>query len=195
MLKVGITGKIGSGKSTICRIFESIGIPVYYSDTEAKKFYNYPQIIEILCNKFGKGILDIDKKIDKRALASIVFNDENKLEQLNSIIHPLVIKDFDAWYKEKKDFPYVLFESAIIYQCGIASLFSKIIFVDCPEEIAIKRVMKRDNTTHQAVLERLSKQKNETHPYDYIILSNEENLEIPQILKIHNQLLDISNQT
>src|SRR5574344_275837 len=98
MLKVGITGKIGSGKSTICRIFESIGIPVYYSDTEAKKFYNYPQIIEILCNKFGKGILDIDKKIDKRALASIVFNDENKLEQLNSIIHPFVIKDFDAWY-------------------------------------------------------------------------------------------------
>ncbi|MDD3280555.1 MAG: dephospho-CoA kinase [Bacteroidales bacterium] len=195
MLKIGITGKIGSGKSTICRIFESIDIPVYYSDTEAKKFYNYPEIIKTLCDKFGKGILDIDKKIDKRALASIVFNDEDKLEQLNCIIHPLVIKDFDAWYKEKNDFPYVLFESAIIYQCRIASLFSKIIYVDCPEEIAIKRVMKRDNTTHQAVLERLSKQKTETHPYDYIIFSNEQELEIPQVLKIHNQLLSLSNQT
>lgn len=193
MLKIGITGKIGSGKSTICRIFKSIGIPVYYSDVEAKKFYNYPEIIKTLCEIFGKGILDVDKNIDKRALASIVFNDEDKLEQLNSIIHPLVIKDFEAWLENNNQAPYVLFESAIIYQCGIASLFSKIIYVDCPEEIAIKRVMKRDNATHQAVLERLSKQKIEIIPSDFTIISNEKELEIPQVLKIHNQLLKLSH--
>lgn len=188
MLKIGITGKIGSGKSTICRMFETIGIPVYYSDTEAKKFYSDQTIIDQLCKIFGKGILDIEKNIDKKALAAIVFNNEDKLEQLNRLIHPLVLNDFDNWCKDKESYPYVLFESAIIYQCNLDHLFSKIIYVDCPEEIAIKRVMRRDNATHQAVLDRLSKQSSCIPPYNFIITSDEENMETPQVLKIHAQI-------
>ncbi len=194
MLKIGITGRIGSGKSTICRIFESIGIPVYYSDIEAKKFYNNAELIQTLSRIFGKGILDVNNLIDKRALACIVFNDDEKLAMLNHIIHPLVIKDFEKWCSNKSHFPYILFESAIIYECGLTSFFSKIIYVDCPEEISIKRVMKRDNATHQAVLDRLSKQNSGTPLYDFKIMSNEIDLETPQVLELHKQLLQISDQ-
>jgi dephospho-CoA kinase len=193
MLKIGITGKIGSGKSTICRMFENIGIPVYYSDNEAKKFYSDQSIIDQLCKIFGKGILDFEKNIDKKALAAIVFNNEEKLELLNGLIHPLVLKDFEKWCVDKESYSYVLFESAIIYQCNLAHLFSKIIYVDCPEEIAIKRVMRRDNATHQAVLDRLSKQSSYIPPYDYIITSDEENMEIPQVLVIHSQILRLNS--
>ncbi|MFA7401238.1 MAG: dephospho-CoA kinase [Bacteroidales bacterium] len=193
MLKIGITGKIGSGKSTICRMFENIGIPVYYSDNEAKKFYSDQAIIDQLCKIFGKGILDFEKNIDKKALAAIVFNNEEKLDLLNGLIHPLVLKDFEKWCADKESYPYVLFESAIIYQCNLAHLFSKIIYVDCPEEIAIKRVMRRDNATHQAVLDRLSKQSSCIPPYDYIITSDEENMEIPQVLVIHSQILRLNS--
>lgn len=194
MLKIGITGRIGSGKSTICHVFESLGIPVYYSDIEAKKFYDNAELIKNLSLIFGKGILDVNNYIDKRALACIVFNDEDKLNTLNNIIHPLVIKDFENWYKNKSDFPYILFESAIIYECGLTNLFSKIIYVDCPEDISIKRVMKRDNATHQAVLDRLSKQNSEIPDYDFKIVSNEIDLETPQVIEIHKQLLELSHQ-
>jgi dephospho-CoA kinase len=193
MLKIGITGKIGSGKTTICRIFESIGVPVYYSDIEAKKFYNDSNVVKKVCALFGNEILDIDKNIDKKALASIVFNDKDKLLELNKIIHPLVIQDFENWCKNKTHCPYILFESAIIYESNLAHLFSKIIYIDCPEEIAVKRVMKRDNITHLSVLERMSKQGTTIPPYDFRIISNEKKLEIPQVLEIHNQILQLSN--
>ncbi|NLJ83088.1 MAG: dephospho-CoA kinase [Bacteroidales bacterium] len=194
MLKIGITGRIGSGKSTICRVFETLGIPAYYSDIEAKKLYDNMDIIQKLSKLFGKGILDINHRIDKRALASIVFNDEEKLTLLNSVIHPLVLKDFEKWWLTKSNYPYILFESAIIYEMKLEHLFSKIIYVDCPEEISIKRVMRRDNATHQAVLDRLSKQSFTVPPYDYRIISNEKDLEVPQVLDLHEKLLQLSHQ-
>ncbi len=193
MLKIGITGKIGSGKSTICRIFESIGIPVYYSDIEAKKFYNDPDVIQTIFKLFGNKILDTNKNIDKKILASIVFNDNNKLLALNNIIHPLVINDFQNWCQNKINVPYILFESAIIYESNLTHLFSKIIYINCPEQIAIKRVMKRDNITHLSVLERMSKQNSAIPPYDFCITSDEKTLEIPQVLEIHKQLLHLSS--
>lgn len=194
MLKIGVTGRIGSGKSTICRVFESLDVPVYYSDIEAKKLYTNIDIIQKLSKLFGKGILDINHHIDKRALASIVFNDEEKLTLLNSMIHPLVIKDFEKWCLTKSNYPYILFESAIIYEMKLEYLFSKIIYIDCPEETSIKRVMRRDNATHQAVLDRLSKQSFTVPPYDYRIISNEKDLEVPHILDLHEQLLQLSHQ-
>ncbi|MDR1879176.1 MAG: dephospho-CoA kinase [Bacteroidales bacterium] len=191
MLKVGVTGTIGSGKTTVCHIFERLHIPVYYSDREAKKQYEYQDVKAKLSVVFGDRIFTENNAVDTKKLAQLVFNDVALLRQLNAIVHPLVEDDFEQWSKSYRNYSYVLFESAVLYSCRLTHLFDKIIVVDAPFELIIRRVMQRDAISAEAVCRRIKMQLPEnqenTHP-DYIITNDGEHLLIPQIIDIHKDL-------
>ena len=192
MKKIGITGNIGSGKTTVCRVFEHLGVPVYHSDKEAKKQYNHQNIKDKLYTLFGTDIFTETQTVDTQKLAQIVFNHTDLLQKLNQLIHPLVMEDFEQWCKNYENYPCVLFESAIIYSCKLTHCFDKIIFVDAPLPLIIERVMQRDKITATEVEKKLNTQlpvNNEWIKKDYIIYNDEKQLIMQQIMKIYRSLI------
>jgi len=192
MKKIGITGGIGSGKSTVCEIFKLLGVPVFHADIEAKKLYSYSKIKDKVIHLFGKEILTADE-IDKVKLSQIVFNDSVALEALNNVIHPEVKNDFDNWVnKQNADIPYIIQEAAIIFESGFDNYFDKIIVVTAPIEIRIERITKRDKLTEREIRNRMSKQMTDelkALKADYLINNSGEELVIPQIIEIHTSIL------
>lgn len=192
MLKIGITGGIGSGKSTVCSMFELLGIPVYYADEEAKKIIdNDPSVKERLLLLFGTNVLNENQSIDRKKLAALVFNDKKKLEQLNNIVHPAVALHTDRWTKAHAQFPYVLKEAAILFESGAYKAVDKVITVTAPIELKITRVMQRDKATREQVQERMNNQLSDEEKIkrsDFVIYNDEQQLVIPQVLKIDLEL-------
>ena len=192
MLKIGLTGNIGSGKSICSRIFSLLDVPVYNADIEAKKLYSYSKIKDKVIHLFGKEILTADE-IDKVKLSQIVFNDSVALEALNNVIHPEVKNDFDNWVnKQNADIPYIIQEAAIIFESGFDNYFDKIIVVTAPIEIRIERITKRDKLTEREIRNRMSKQMTDelkALKADYLINNSGEELVIPQIIEIHTSIL------
>ncbi|WP_136666842.1 dephospho-CoA kinase [Flavobacterium sp. H122] len=154
---IGLTGGIGSGKTTVARLFQAEGIPVYIADEEAKKIMDLPETVKKVSEKFGSNII-FDGKIDRKKLSEIVFNDPEKLKTLNGIVHPLVKKHFDDWVKAHEEFPFVVKEAAILFESGSYKYCDLIIAVVASEEIRVQRVIDRDNTTKNAVLDRMKNQ-------------------------------------
>jgi dephospho-CoA kinase len=194
MLKVGLSGNIGSGKSVVTRIFDVIGIPVYQADDKAKYIMEIPIVVEKIKKYFGSETINTDGKVDRKKLARIVFSDNKKLDVLNSIIHPLIFADFEKWIHEQKISPYVVMESAILYETGYSALFDKIIIVSAPEKIRINRVMKRDGINEDDVIKRIKNQlpeENKVNKADYIIVNDGKTLVVPQVLKIHELLCSL----
>jgi len=190
MIKIGLTGNIGSGKTTVAKIFETLGVPVFYADIEARKFLLEKDVLDKLVNEFGNDILS-DDNLDRGELAKIVFNDKAALETLNSIIHPRVRQSLMDWMSTKQDHKYVIQEAAILFESGFYNFFDKNIIVSCPEDVAIKRVMKRDGIGENDVRARIQNQwpeKKKIQLSDYVILNDNTNLVIPQILSIHKEL-------
>ena len=187
MKRIGLTGGIGSGKSTVARIFETLGIPVYYADEAARRLMNSdPELKEKLQQHFGPAIYQ-DGVLNRKALAQIVFNDREKLELLNAITHPVTIKDADLWMRQQKA-PYVIKEAALLFESGAAEHLDEIIGVYAPMHIRIKRVMKRDGSAFEEVKKRMERQLNEEMKMklcDHVIRNNEEELLIPQVLALH----------
>ncbi len=191
MLKIGLTGNIGSGKSIVSGIFKILQIPVYNADYNAKLFLDKPKVILKIKNNFGAEVIDKFGKINRKYLAEIVFTDAAKLRALNNIIHPTVVNNFMLWIKEQKNIPYVIMESAILFETEYSDLFDKIIVVTSPENIRISRVMKRDNITEADVKKRMKnqmKEKDKIKKADFVIVNNDIDLVIPQVLKIHKAL-------
>lgn len=191
MIKVGLTGIIGSGKSTVARIFEILKIPVYNADEEAKKILSDPDVITNIINRFGQQISE-GNKINRKKLADIVFNDKDALHFLNEQIHPRVRSDMLKWMNEKERNEYVIHEAAILFESGFYKSFDKIIMVSCPEEIAIQRVIVRDGVTASDVIKRLKnqwKQEEKIERSDFIIHNDGKQLVLPQVLKIHHSLI------
>lgn len=188
---VGITGGIGSGKTTVAKIFETYGIPVYYADDEAKKLNDTSPIIkEGLTTLFGERIY-ISGKLDRSLLASKIFLDKELLQKVNSIIHPQVAKHFKEWVSVQKS-PYILKEAAILFESGGDKHCDKIILVTAPENIRIDRVMKRDRISKEQVLSRMKNQwddEKKRRLSDFII----ENLDLKdterQVAQIHKILI------
>lgn len=184
---IGLTGGIGSGKTTIARLFEAEGIPVYIADDEAKKIMILPETIQFIGEYFGQEII-VNHQIDKKKLSEIVFNQPEKLKELNKIIHPLVKNHFDNWIK-KQSSSFVIKEAAILFESGSYKYCDKIITVIASEETRIKRVMSRDNCTKEAVLDRIKNQwsdSQKTSKSDYIIENenlSEAKLQFQEILK------------
>jgi len=154
---IGLTGGIGSGKTTIAGLFKEMDIPVYIADEEAKKVMQSPIIINAIKNAFGTTVFNGNELIREK-LAGIVFNDPEKLKVLNSIVHPAVKEDFKKWLRKQSAFPFGIYESAILFESGNYKDFDVIITVTAPLEIRIERVVKRDNTSREHVLSRINSQ-------------------------------------
>jgi dephospho-CoA kinase len=197
MLKVGITGGIGSGKTTVCKIFESLGVPVYYADDRAKWLTeNDPDIVAAIKSLFTDDIFK-DGRLDRKKVSSIVFSDKNKLQQLNAIIHPAVFKDAEHWQKEQseKNIPYSLKEAALLFESGSYKELDKIILVSAPLQLRIERVMQRDSTSEEEVLNRINHQmpENEKGKMADFIINNVELEETKKsVLQLHKKLLELS---
>ena len=154
---IGLTGGIGSGKSTVAAFFEQEGIPVYYADDRAKEVSSRPDILSRIAHAFGASVIS-GALLDRKKLASIVFNSPEKLELLNGIIHPAVRQDFGKWLLEHKEFPMVVREAAILFESGSYKDCDWIITVTASVEIRIQRVMKRDGVSMESVLARMKNQ-------------------------------------
>ena len=191
MLRIGITGGIGSGKSTVSKIFEVLGIPVYYADDASKRLMNEDeQLKEKLRSTFGDKTY-VDGQLDRAYVAAVVFNDPGKLVLLNSIVHPATIKDAEKWMLHQTT-PYAIKEAALIFESGSQEYLDKVIGVYTPVTVRIHRVMQRDNVTREEVLSRMNKQIDEDMKMrlcDYIITNNEQELLIPQVIELHKKFL------
>ncbi|TDE43517.1 dephospho-CoA kinase [Flavobacterium rhamnosiphilum] len=154
---IGLTGGIGSGKTTIANYFESFGIPVYIADDEARKIMQSSEIIVAIKNVFGDAVFE-NELLNREKLAKIVFNDPEKLEKLNKIVHPAVKKHFDQWLIQHKKVSYIIYEAAILFESGGYKNCDLIITVTAPVESRIQRVVERDKTTRELVLKRINAQ-------------------------------------
>ena len=186
---IGLTGGIGSGKTTIANYFRNANIPVYIADNEARKITQLPEIIDQIRIKFGEAIFD-DSILNREKLSKIVFNDPEKLQLLNSIIHPAVRKHFQDWVLNHKNAPFVIYEAAILFESGSYKNCDSIITVTAPLESRIQRVIQRDNTSRDQVLARINAQWNDDQRIaksDFVIENidlKSAKLEVDKILKI-----------
>ncbi len=194
MIKVGITGGIGSGKSTVCGLFEAMDIPVYYADDRAKFLMTYDQDVKAkIISIFGLNAYAEDGKLDRKYIASKVFDNKPLLEKLNSIVHPAVKKDGELWFEKQKT-PFALKEAALLIESKSYLTMDKIIVVTCPEPIRIARVVQRDNTSEEEVIRRIQNQMPEiekTKLADFLIVNDNLQALIPQVLDIYKKLTSI----
>ncbi|WP_165041163.1 dephospho-CoA kinase [Dysgonomonas sp. ZJ709] len=191
MIKVGITGGIGSGKSIVTEIFSLCGIPVYIADVESKKLTaTSPNIREKLIELFGNELYD-GTTLNKTLLASHIFTDKNKLEAVNHIIHPEVERNFREWVINNKKYPIVAKEAAILFESGLQGLVDKVIMVYTPLETRIQRTMDRDHVSREKVLERIQNQMPDEEKMklsDFIVVNDGTQSLIEQVLEIIKQL-------
>lgn len=191
MIKIGITGGIGSGKSTVSEIFSLFGIPVYIADAESKKLVNTsPTVRKKLTEVFGKDLYR-NGMLDKALFASLIFNDKKKLEIANRIIHPEVEKDFLAWIDKHKDYPIIAKEAAILFESGFNKFVDAVITVYTPLEQRIQRTVERDAVSREKVLERINSQMPDEEKVklsDFTIVNDETQSLISQVLNILHKL-------
>lgn len=197
MLKIGITGGIGSGKTTICKVFETLGIPVFYADTVAKQIMTTDKIlIDGVKDSFGDKSYFDDGSLNNKHIANIVFNDEAELTKLNALVHPAVFRAFDEWdAKLPKHLPYSVKEAALLFESGSYEMCDKNVLVTSPHALKIQRVTRRDKVNEEQVLARMGKQftdKQKLKLTDYVIENNESNSIILQVLNLHQQFLAMS---
>lgn len=192
MILVGLTGGIGSGKSTVINYFKELGVTCYQADDEAKKLMNSDKgLIKKIKNSFGDSIY-INSKLDRKKLSAIVFTDKQKLELLNSIVHPYVNRHFENYCKGLEDI-YIIKEVAIIFEIGTQNKFDKIILVRAPKEDRVKRIINRDKCNRQDAINRINNQIADDDKIDQcdFIIDNINLEEISnKVLKIHNSILN-----
>jgi len=198
MLQVGITGGIGSGKTTVCQIFEILNVPIYYADAEAKRLMVTNELlIQDIKDFLGPNAYLEDGQLNRAYIAEKVFSDEKKLARLNSIVHPAMYKDGQRWHQAQKGVPYTLKEAAILFESKGHQLMDQTILVVAPLEVRLARVMARDKATKEQVMARVSKQMPDSEKIplaDHIILNDGKAPLVPQILKIHDRLVEISQK-
>jgi len=196
VLKVGLTGGIGSGKSTVAQIFEVLGIPVYYADIAAKKIMNEDEgVRSAITNIFGEQAF-ANNILDRKYISSIVFSDPAKLQQLNALVHPATKKDGEVWMQEQTSH-YAIHEAALIFEAKVSDRLDLVIGVSSPLELRIKRAMERDKVGREEVLKRMEQQLNEEvkmSKCDFVLINDEQQLLIPQVLELHEKLTGLSKQ-
>jgi dephospho-CoA kinase len=192
MMKVGITGGIGSGKTTVCKIFELLGIPVYYADERAKwLMVNDKNLIKKLKKAFGEKVYFKNGTLNRKYLANLIFNDKEKLDTINSIVHPAVFSDSEKWHLEQKNVPFTLKEAALFFENRSYTQMDKMITVTAPKTLRIKRVMERDKIDEAAVKARMDKQLPESEKVklsDFVINNDGTQSLIIQVMDIYNLL-------
>jgi len=190
-LKIGLTGNIGSGKTSVAQVFEVLGVPVFYADNESKKLFEESDVKQQLAQLFGNDVITKSKEVDKQKLASIVFTDKEKLQQLNELLHPLVYKRYVEWI-DKQQASYTILEAAILFESGFDEYVNQSICVYATKRSRMKRIINRDHFEKEQIEARMNNQwsdQEKNNRADYIIDNNEDKMIIPQILKIHKKLL------
>ena len=193
MIRVGITGGIGSGKSTVAKVFEVLGIPVYYADDAAKSIMNEDEELQQKIKiQFGEQVYK-NGQLNRKALADIVFNDPAKLQLLNALVHPATLKDAELWM-EKQTTPYAIKEAALIFESGAQEQLDYVIGVHAPAPLRIQRTIHRDGISRDEVMARMNKQIDETIKLrlcNFVITNDEQQLLIPQVMALHQHLLSL----
>lgn len=195
MLKIGITGGIGSGKTTVCKVFETLGIPVFYADTVAKQIMVTDELLVAgVKSAFGKESYAADGSLNNKYIAGIVFNNADELARLNALVHPAVFSAFDSWVKQvPATVPYVLKEAALLFESGSYKLCDQNILVLAPEAVRLRRVMDRDGVTAEQVKVRMDKQlpdEDKIKLADQVINNNETDSLIVQVTQLHQLFLN-----
>ncbi len=186
MIRAGLTGSIGSGKSTVARIFDALGYPVYYSDVRARMMYLRREVKDEVRQALGEEVFDDCENIDTRKMADVIFSDSARLQKINDIIHPRVADDFKQW-AANQDAEMVIHESALIFEAGFQDMFHLVMMVSAPREERISRVMKRDKCNREKILQRMSYQWDENRKQqlaDYVLNNNEHIMLLPQVLDL-----------
>lgn len=190
MLRIGLTGGMGSGKSVVARLFQVLGVPVFEADAEAKALMQHDTVVrDAVIARFGAEVYP-NGELDRARLASMAFGDDGKIAALNAIVHPAVRKAFAAWANER-DAPYVVMEAAVMAENEGYRSFDRVITVSCPEAIRIQRVMERDGVKQEAVRARIRHQASEEdwqRIAHFTVKNDGTELVIPQVLAIHGQL-------
>jgi dephospho-CoA kinase len=187
---IGITGGIGSGKTTVAKMFQNLGIPVYNSDLEAKRIMKLPELILNLKNKFGSDYLE-NGTLNRKKLADTVFNNAEKLMELNSIVHPFVKIDFMSWIKNNGKNKLLIKESAILFESKANLDCDKIITVVAPLDLRIQRIIDRDNLNYDAIIKRMTNQSSDkikSEKSDFVIENTDLELTKKQVLSIYKIL-------
>ncbi len=199
MLKIGITGNIGSGKTTVSKVFELLGIPVFYADYQAKKLMTEDAVlVKAIRETFGAEAYFADGSLNRKYLSGIVFNQETELKKLNALVHPAVFRAFEVWAEDYQHKKYVLKEAALLFESGSNQQCNRIIVVSAALDVRIQRVMQRDKISKIEVLRREEKQMPQAEKEakaDYIVQNDANMLVIPQVLKIYEQLLELAKLT
>ena len=193
MIKIGLTGGIGSGKSTVAKLFEVLGAPVYYADDAAKRLMNEDEILKQQVQKeFGKEAYT-NGSLNRKYISDIVFANPEKLDLLNSIVHPATLKDAEEWMN-KQTTPYTIKEAALIFESGAQEQLDYVIGVSAPTPLRIQRTIQRDNITREEVIARMNKQIDETIKMrlcDFVITNDEQQLVIAQVMALHNHITQL----
>jgi dephospho-CoA kinase len=191
--KIGITGGIGSGKSTVSKVFALLNVPIYNADNQAKHLLNNDVDVILKVKKvFGNDIYN-NQELDRKKMAAQVFEQPFLLQQLNKIVHPAVFNDFDKWCDSHQQHTYILKEAALIFETILHQKLDAVIMVSSAEELRIERVMKRDSITKEQVLARIKNQMSEDEKLnraDYIIYNDELQMVIPQVVQLHEQFMN-----
>lgn len=190
--KVGITGGIGSGKTTVCKIFEALGIPVYYADERAKWLMAHDEALKAaIIEAFSSQAYTGDGSLNRAYLAEVVFGDEQQLQRLNALVHPAVGRDAEAWHERQSAAPYTLKEAALLFESGSFRQLDKVITVYAPRELRLQRVMRRDGATREQVEARMARQLPEEEKVrraDYVIYNDGRAPLVRQVWEIHRAL-------
>ena len=195
MIKIGVTGGIGSGKTSVCKVFNILGIPLFSADEEAKKVMETDTGIILKLNTIAGKDLYASGMLDKSELAKLIFNNRSILKKVNSVVHPKVFSRFSEWEKKQKA-PYVIMEAAILFESGGWKKVDRIVTVTAPVEERIERVVRRSNITKEEVMERIRNQMSDSDKIklsDYVIDNSENAMIIPAVLNIHNHILNHFN--
>jgi dephospho-CoA kinase len=192
MLKIGLTGGIGSGKSTVAKVFEVLCIPVYYADDAAKRLMNEDAALQLkIQEQFGEAAYT-NGLLNRKYIADIVFTSPEKLELLNTIVHPATLQDAEKWMQQQTT-PYAIKEAALIFESGAQEHLDYVIGVYAPTPLRIQRTMQRDAVTREEVMDRMDKQVDETIKMrlcDFVVTNSEQELLIPQVVALHKKLLE-----
>ena len=194
MLKIGVTGGIGSGKSTVCKIFEQMGIPVYSADLQARQIMNTDKkLVQQLKQTFGADIYDVQGQLIRPKLAQLVFGDKTKVGKLNSLVHPAVKENFKQWAAQQTGCPYVIKEAALMFESESYKDLDYVITVAAPKETRLKRVVERDGAKRADVLKRMNNQLSERERQDradFVIKNDGKHPIIPQVMELHKLFLE-----
>lgn len=196
-LKVGVTGGIGSGKTLVCKVFETLGIPVFYADDEAKRVMSdNGDVRDQLKALIGRDAYE-DGTLNRPYIASRIFRDRDLLKQMNAIVHPVVHEEFKTWVENQGHAPYVIEEAALLFESGAAQRLDTIVEVYASEETRIRSVCERDGVVEEKVRERMRNQMDEEEKRrlaDHVILNEENEMLLPQVAELHEMLLKGSKQ-